>query len=313
MEKRGLLHNDISDKGVIKRGNKLEPIIADEFAEDKKVKVINPNRTFIPEDQKLASDHPWLGAHPDRVFESKNGKMWGLEIKTASREVYHRNINQGLDQGYLLQSVYYLYITGLAGWVLRMKNPDSWDDYDFIIRRDEGTKEIFNLILTQGDWFWGLVKSGEEPPAKAAPKLPKVADGEIKQTDSEEWNQVGQWLLEAQQAYSSAKETLDLAKKAVQLQMENNNWTAVDGPVLTPAGSSQLRAYCREQKGRITFKGKEAVALLDNLKKAVDEKNTDLIYNTLSSYNSLQFTKQGNPTKPLRMFWLKTNRIQGDK
>jgi len=307
MSKRGLLHEDISQKGVIRRGNKLEPIIADEFADEKKLVLMEPEDTY-------RGELPWMMCHPDRMFVAKNGSLWGLEIKTAGREVYIRNMRNGLDFGYMLQAVYYLYLTDAAGYVLRMKHPDSWDDHDFIIRKNEATKAIFDQIVERGNWFWNLVETATEPAPENQPTIPEPTGGSLTQTETEEWDQVGQWLWEAQQLKAEADTTLGLAKQAVQALMGDNQWDQVEGPVQTAVGDKRMRVYWKEGKGRTTFKGKEAVALLDQLKKSAAENDIDLLLNTMKGYNSSQFTKVGNPIKSFRNFWITSRpQIKGDK
>jgi len=307
MEKRGLLHKDISQKGVIRRGNKLEPIIADEFSEEKKLDLYEPLNTFRGQQE-------WMMAHPDRMFKANNGTVWGLEIKTAGREVYLRNLRNGLDFGYLLQSVYYLYVTGAAGWVLRMKHPDSWDDHDFIIRKDESTKAIFDQIIERGNWFWELVKTATEPPIEAVVNIPDPVGGSLTTTDLADWDKVGQWLWEAQQLKKEADKTAELAKLAVQEIMLRENWDQVEGPVQTDIGNQRMRIYWKEGKGRKTVKGKEALALLDKLKEVAAAGDIELVLETLTAYNSGQFTKVGAPSRTFRSYWIKGRpQIEGDK
>ena len=296
MQKCGLLiPEDISQKGVIKRGNKLEPLIADEFAEEKKLKLIHSTETF-------RGDQPWMMAHPDRLFMSKQKNQWGLEIKTAAREVFIRNVFNGLDFGYLLQSVYYLYITKAEGWVLRMKHPDSWDDHDFIIRRNADTDQVWARILDRGSWFWNLVKTKTEPPAEKEVKLPEITGGKLTQTDTEEWRKVGRWLQEAEAIHKSSTETLEMAKTAVALLMQDNGWDIVEGPV---SSGLKLRCYHQPQKGRVTFKGREALALLSKISELVQMDQPKAIGELMAGFNETQFIKQGKPSKPFRKYWVK--------
>lgn len=304
MEKRGLLiPDDISEKGVIKRGNKLEPLIADEFAEEKNLVLSHNLETH-------RGDQPWMMAHPDRMFRSKGGKDWGLEIKTASREIFIRNVNQGLDFGYLLQCVYYLYITKAEGWVLRMKHPDSWEDHDFIIRRDAESDLVWQKILDRGSWFWNLVKTATEPPIEEPEKLPATTGGKIELTDTENWRKIGNWLFEAEQIYKEAKSTFDMAKTAASLLMSDNGWEIVEGPI---SDRMNLRCYHRPQKGRTTYKGKEAVALLNKIHELAKMDQPKAIGELLDGYSETQFMKQGMPSRPFKKFWIKKNpQIKGD-
>lgn len=311
LEKRGLVvPEDISEKGVIKRGNKLEPIIAEEFAEEKSLTLIDPMKT-------IRGDRPWMMAHPDRMFKNPKGKWWGLEIKTATREIFMRNTRIGLDFPYLLQCVYYLYITKASGWVLRMKHPDSWKDHDFIIRRSAHTDSIWEQIQKKGDRFWNYVEEGILPPdvtkGDGPTPQPLPEDSGVVAVDGPEFDDLGAMLYEAQQIKKSADYTLGLAKEAVKTFMEANGWTLIEGPVKTMTGPRNLRVFLREQKGRTTYKGKEAVELLGRVKELLDNNETDELIELMSAYDPSLWVKVGKPSTPFKPFWIKTTVLIGDK
>lgn len=309
LEKSGLLvPEDISEKGVIKRGNKLEPIVADEFAEDHGIELRDPEGT------EFHGPRPWMRVRPDRVWTA-DGLLHGLEIKTANGAIFSQIKAGGLPEQYFFQGVYYLYVTQATSWWWRIKHPDSWADLDFHITRTPDTDELWNRIIERGDWFMDLVDRGEAPPAKKGKEArpPSVPAGEIiavTEEATENWLKVGGWLREAQQMEKDAKETLGLAKEAVRRLMDEYGWEVAEGPV---AGSSdRLRVYNRETKGRTTYKGKEAVALLAKVAEAtvegrigaMDPGAADLI-KTLCNFEVDHFTTTSKPSKPIRPYTIR--------
>ncbi len=96
---------------IVEFGNRLEPIVADKFAEERGVKLRKVNRTI------RHKDHPFMIAHPDREIVGGEEKEI-LECKTAfprSKEQRDMWGEPGTDQvplAYLFQVMHYLAVTG---------------------------------------------------------------------------------------------------------------------------------------------------------------------------------------------------------
>ena len=85
-------------------GNRLEPVIIDKFADEHpELKVMRGVGTWHH------SERPWQIGNPDAVFETEDGKMGVIEIKTAQ---YEEDWVDGIPRYYETQVQWYLQVFG---------------------------------------------------------------------------------------------------------------------------------------------------------------------------------------------------------
>lgn len=131
----------IPDNPKMLAGRKLEPFIADWFADDTGMKVQKRNFMY------RHPEHEFMFANIDRWLPTLNS---GLEIKNTSE--YGRDDWAGTQapQEYILQCNHYMAVTGAERWYIAVLI-GGWDFQWRVIERDE--ELINNLIIVERE-FW---------------------------------------------------------------------------------------------------------------------------------------------------------------
>ncbi|WP_278947755.1 YqaJ viral recombinase family nuclease [Megasphaera elsdenii] len=157
LEKTGQVElEDISNKPSVQAGIRLEPVVADWFADETGLKVerrgMMRNKTY-----------PWMQANIDRLIPGKKNGLdadIGLEIKTTNAFSAHEWDGDELPASYLLQCQHYMMATGLKGWWIAVLIGGQDFRKKFIPRNDEQIKALFEAEKE----FWDVnVKMGVMP------------------------------------------------------------------------------------------------------------------------------------------------------
>lgn len=157
LEKTGQVEpEDISKKPSVQAGIRLEPVVADWFADETGLHV---ERRGMMRSKK----YPWLLANIDRLIPGKkNGKSEdiGLEIKTTNAFSTHEWDGDELPASYLLQCQHYMMATGLKGWWIAVLIGGQDFRKKYIPRNDEQIKKLFEAEKE----FWEVnVQKGVMP------------------------------------------------------------------------------------------------------------------------------------------------------
>ena len=158
LEKTGQVEpEDISKKPSVQAGIRLEPVVADWFADETGLHV---ERRGMMRSKK----YPWLLANIDRLIPGKKngkGEDIGLEIKTTNAFSVHEWDDENLPDSYLLQCQHYMMVTGLNGWWIAVLIGGQDFRKKYIPRNDEQIKQLFEAEKE----FWEVnVQKGVMPP-----------------------------------------------------------------------------------------------------------------------------------------------------
>ncbi|MED1788641.1 YqaJ viral recombinase family protein [Brevibacillus laterosporus] len=142
----------LEDNSKMKAGRKLEPLIADWFAEDTGYKAWQQNAIF------QHPEHDFMLANIDRWLPGQNA---GLECKNTAE--YCRNDWSGTQAPteYILQCNHYMAVTGADRWFIAVLI-GGWDFQWRVIERDD--ELIKNLITVEREFWTNHIKT-KIPPA----------------------------------------------------------------------------------------------------------------------------------------------------
>jgi len=156
-EKRGAqADNPSEDTGAMRRGRKLESLIAEEYAE-------KSGREVAEVGIRRHRDHPQLMVHVDRLVRDGGRTDGGvLECKTANRQVFWRMKREGLLVAYILQVQHAMLVTETLWGSFALLWPDGWQLLWWDENRDE---ELCTKIRDEALKFWALVENGPAPEA----------------------------------------------------------------------------------------------------------------------------------------------------
>lgn len=142
----------IEDNKKMEAGRRLEPVIADWFADQTGYKVQRQNAIF------QHKQFPFMLANIDRWLPGLNA---GLEIKNTSEYCREDWSGTKAPTEYILQCNHYMAVVGADRWFIAYL-VGGWD-FDFkVIERDEAL--INNLITIEND-FWNNHVLAKNPPA----------------------------------------------------------------------------------------------------------------------------------------------------
>ena len=167
LEKTGSAEpEDISDKGVVHFGTKLEPLVAEEFCrrEGKKVKKCGLFRS---------KQHPFMTASFDRLLV---GEEAGLECKTTSA-YKGKDWDEGkIPPQYYVQCMHYMMVSGLPRWYIACLVGGNHFVTWIIDRNDD---EIAALQAAECD-FWRQVQYREPPKIDGSESTTKALQDKFK-------------------------------------------------------------------------------------------------------------------------------------
>lgn len=133
-------------------GRKLEPVVADEFAERTGFK-IEPVHEMLQH-----STYPFMLANLDRAVHV-DGKIGVLECKTADKNLSAEWVDEKIPDAYMLQVQHYLAVTGLDFAYIAVLIGGN----DFKYKPIDRDQEMIDQIIEIEKSFWKLVED-ETPP-----------------------------------------------------------------------------------------------------------------------------------------------------
>jgi len=161
-EKRGTpADNERDVTGPMIRGQKLEAIIAEEYAE-------RTGRQIEPAPTARHPEMPEWMVHRDFITwaSEENPAPEGcagpgpLSVKTASRDVFFKMKREGLSDGYILQLQSEIGVTAASWGSFVLLWPDGWKILWWDVTRDD---ELIAYIRKGVENFWHLVQDGPPP------------------------------------------------------------------------------------------------------------------------------------------------------
>jgi len=228
----------VKETPAMKRGTALEPIAADQYAE-------NTGRTLFHVSKILQHpNRPYILGNIDRMIEGNGGRGPGvLEIKCPGVHVFGKCKLQGLQPYYVAQLQHYLGVTGWGWGSFQVFSAERWESIHFDMEADP---EFIEMMFDRDAEFWSLVETMTPPAAEPDPvdDLPKVG-GELVTLTDYDWQLAVEDFRQARELAKTAVEIEEQAKAKLQEIMAKADASVAEG-----AG---LRVYWKEQTGRKTF------------------------------------------------------------
>ena len=249
----------------MKRGTALEPLVLKLYAEQTgrttstaNINVNHPEHKFI-----IGNIDGW------QKCEEKGDGI--VEIKCPNMRTFMKCKREGPLDYYIIQVQHYLAASGAKYATIAIFNAELWELLTFDIDRDE---EFIAHLIEEECKFWDLVQSKTPPTVTAKEhKMPELKDmTDMVKMDSDGW-------ADAVETYKMAKEMREEAEE-IERDARNRIANLMEVSKATLAEGGGLRAYYREQKGRVTFDHKKFAAMNPNL-------NLEPYYKQGSSFRTL--------------------------
>jgi len=145
---------DVFNDDILKRGNRLEKIILDEYKDHTGYNVRQVHRSI------KSKQYSWAMVHLDgEIVGHKNGPGV-LECKSVGRHVYYRVLEEGIPSYWIAQIQYSMLVTGRKWASIAFLWADNWQFKTFDIERDD---EMIDLMVSAGEEFWRKVENGPSP------------------------------------------------------------------------------------------------------------------------------------------------------
>ena len=155
MDKRGDIPDyPILESGPIKRGNKMEDLIIDEYVEVTGNKVRKVYKTLTHKEYK------WAKVHLDGEIISHPRGPGVLECKSVGRHMYMQIKEKGIPDSWVLQMQYGMFITGRSWASIAVLWAEQWEFITFEVDRDD---ELIANLVEAGESFWKQVEFGPSP------------------------------------------------------------------------------------------------------------------------------------------------------
>jgi predicted phage-related endonuclease len=154
-DKRGLEPDyPILAEGAIKRGNKMEDLIIDEYREvtGNKVRKVYKTLTHRSVD--------WARVHLDGEVVGHSNGPGILECKSTGRQMFMKIKQDGIPHSWILQMQYGMFITNRTWASIAVLWAEQWQFLTFDIERDD---TIIDAIYKAGTGFWARVSNGPTP------------------------------------------------------------------------------------------------------------------------------------------------------
>ena len=141
-------------EGAIKRGNKMESLIVDEYMEETGNKVRIVTKTLKHKDYK------WAAVHLDGEIVGHKKGPGVLECKSVGRNMFLHIVQEGIPSSWLLQMQHGMFVAKRTWASIAVLWAENWEFITFDIERDD---EIIDSIIKQGEIFWKQVEYGPAP------------------------------------------------------------------------------------------------------------------------------------------------------
>jgi len=145
---------DVFNDDLLKRGNKLEKLILEEYKERTGYNVRQVYRSI------KSKEFSWAMVHLDgEIVGHKNGPGV-LECKSVGRHIYWRVLEEGIPSYWIAQIQYAMFVTGREWASVAFLWADEWKFKTFDIGRDQG---FVDMLIEAGENFWRKVENGPAP------------------------------------------------------------------------------------------------------------------------------------------------------
>ena len=141
-------------EGAIKRGNKMEDLIIQEYREITENKVRKVYKTLTHKEIK------WARVHLDGEVVGHPKGPGNLECKSTGRQMFRKIEEDGIPDGWILQLQYSMLVTGRTWSAIAILWAEQWKFATFTVDRDD---DIILSIIRSGNNFWRSVDNGPSP------------------------------------------------------------------------------------------------------------------------------------------------------
>ena len=145
---------DTFNEDLLKRGNKLEKLILEEYKESTGYNVRQVYRSI------KSKEYSWAMVHLDGEIVGHKDGPGVLECKSVGRHIYWRVLEEGIPSYWIAQIQYAMFVTGRKWASIAFLWADNWQFKTFDIAQDQ---EFIDLIISCGDDFWRKVENGPAP------------------------------------------------------------------------------------------------------------------------------------------------------
>ena len=211
-QKTGKISGDIPLNDAMEWGTRLEPVIIDKFSDN------HPELT-VHRDVGTWNhpDRPFQITNPDGIFETEDGELGILEIKTA---MYEDDWRDGVPRYYETQVQWYMQTFGLKkAWVAVLFHGNSYREYE--LEANDFAQEIY---LTKVQEFMAYMDSDIAPDfdgSKSTLETIRTRHPEIDDSKDVEVGDLGVHYVEALNKFNEANLELTLVKTHVLDAMGN--------------------------------------------------------------------------------------------
>lgn len=156
-DKLGKVEIETEVPEFVEWGNRLEPIVAQEFGRRVEKPVVTYDNAIIRDE-----NYPWLSCSPDG-YVGERAKA-GYEGKVTNSYRRH-DWYDGVPLPYRIQCVVSMYITGLSSWYIACLIGGSelvWKK----IEMDESAMDFIDKAFPRIERFWKKIQAGELPSPK---------------------------------------------------------------------------------------------------------------------------------------------------
>jgi putative phage-type endonuclease len=211
-QKTGRISDSVTPNDAMEWGNRLEPVIIDKFeSEHPELKVYRDVGTWRHKDREFQV------TNPDAIYETEDGKLGILEIKTA---MYEDDWKEGVPRYYETQVQWYMQTFGIErGYVAVLFHGNSYREYEI-----EANDFAQGIALSQVEGFLHYVETDTEPDFDGSKSTMETIRSQHPDIDPDLTVELGDLGIEYFKALKANEETtseLNLLKSLVMKEMGN--------------------------------------------------------------------------------------------
>lgn len=275
----------IDDLPIIRRGQKLEHVAADEFA-------IATGRRVEEIGLVRHPDHPFIGSHQDRVeYSSHRPDPGTVEIKVLGRETFMRLKREGIPIDYQMQIQHGLLASGNTWGTFVAFWADGFELLYWDVERDD---ELCEMIRAAAVDVWDQIQAN---PCEMPERLP----ADDKRCARCQWRRTcqEQRLMEIMDAAPEDQPGFDPAIAALAAEYEDASQVASEAAALKDAVGDQLKAVLGDCQVvdtvgyRVYYKAAMRNGI-DTTRLKKEQPEIAARYNKPTAYRSMRVFAKGN-------------------
>jgi putative phage-type endonuclease len=211
-QKTGRISDSVAPNDAMEWGNRLEPVIIDKFeSEHPELRVYRDVGTWRHKDREFQV------TNPDAIYETEDGELGILEIKTA---MYEDDWKEGVPRYYETQVQWYMQTFGIKrGYVAVLFHGNSYREYEI-----EANDFAQGIALSQVEGFLHYVETDAEPDFDGSKSTMETVRSQHPDIDPDLTVELGDLGIEYFKALKANEETtseLNLLKSLVMKEMGN--------------------------------------------------------------------------------------------